>query len=165
MLLKWLVCLHVESGSWITKQSLVNIVPSQNKFVYPYTVGKGMSVETWKHLEESSANTRKDAIDGINSSRSRRGQIAKCVRAPRWACVERGWPLIETSTAATHDGVSIRTSCCRFASTSNLVRRHSSAAVMISHYSCNSRRRCDTPFALQYKVSTALIKQGKWPWA
>ena len=30
-------------------------------------------------LEDSSANARKDVIDGINSSRSRRGQIAKCV--------------------------------------------------------------------------------------
>ena len=26
---------------------------------------KGRSVETWEHLEESSANTRKDGINGI----------------------------------------------------------------------------------------------------
>ena len=44
--------------------------------------GKGGSLGTWKHLEESSANARKDLI-GVNSSRSRRGHIAKRVRALR----------------------------------------------------------------------------------
>ena len=48
-----------------------------------------MSVGTWKHLEGSSANARKDVVDGINSSRARREQVEKCVRALRWACVER----------------------------------------------------------------------------
>ena len=48
-----------------------------------YVIGKGMSIGTWKHLEKSSANARKDVIDGINSTRSRREQIAKCVKALR----------------------------------------------------------------------------------
>ena len=38
-----------------------------------------MSVGTWKHLEESSANARRYVIDGINSSRTKMRQIAKCV--------------------------------------------------------------------------------------
>ena len=121
-------------------------------------IGKGMGVGTWKRPEESSANAGKDVIDG-NSSRTIRGQIAKCVRALRWACVERAWPLIRTPTAATHDGVSIRTSCCWFASTSNLGRRHSDVMVMISQYSCSSRR--DATLHLNYKVSTTVTKQGK----
>ena len=43
-------------------------------------MGKGRSVGTWKHLELSSASARKYVIDGIDSSRTRRGQIAKCVK-------------------------------------------------------------------------------------
>ena len=45
-------------------------------------IEEGMSGGAWKHLEESSANARKDLI-GVNSSRSRRGHIAKRVRALR----------------------------------------------------------------------------------
>ena len=42
----------------------------------------GRNVGTWKHLQESSADARKDAIDGVNSWRTTGGEIAKCVRAP-----------------------------------------------------------------------------------
>ena len=45
--------------------------------------GKGGSLGTWKHLEESSANACKDVVEDIKSSRIRRGQIAKGVRALR----------------------------------------------------------------------------------
>ena len=72
---KWLVYLHVEFGSLITKQSWVNIAPSQNKFVHPYWKGH----ERWNleepDLEESSTNARKDVIDvtaaGQEGGRSR----------------------------------------------------------------------------------------------
>ena len=111
-------------------------------------------------LEESSTNARKDVIGDINSSRSRRWQVAKYVRALRWACVKRAWPLIRTSIAATHDGISIRTSCW-FASMSNFVRRDSWVIVMIWHCSCSSRRRCDTPFELQGRLVLLWLSREK----
>ena len=124
-LVELLVCLHVEFGSWITKRSWRNIAPVQKEFLYLSRKGHGRWNLEAPDLAGSSANARKDIIDGISCSRSRRGQIAKCVRALHWACVERAWSVIRMSTAATHDGVSIRISCSWFASTSNLGRRHS----------------------------------------
>ena len=71
-------------------------------------LGKGMAVGTWKNLAWKRARRMRQIRNWCNSSRSRRGHIAKCVRALRWASVERALSLMRTSTAATHDGVSIR---------------------------------------------------------
>ena len=146
------------------------VLPRRERSLCTLT-GKGMSFETWNHLAESSANARKNVVDGtdISNSRTRRGQIAKSVKAPRWSCVERAWPFIRTLTAATHDVVSVTSSCCNGWFTSTSIFGSStliSGSVMISHYSCSSRRRYDTTFELQqYKISSTVIKQGKGSWA
>ena len=85
------------------------------------TLELGNTWPEWELRQRAQIRTR------WNSGTSTRGQIAKCLTTLRWACVERAWPWIRTSTAATNDGVNIRRSRCNgwFASTSNLGRRYS----------------------------------------
>ena len=89
---------------------------------YPCTNEHGRWNMEQPDLEENSANARKDVIDVIlagqeGADRETSESIALSLRGKILA--------IRTSTAATHDGVSIRTSCSWFASTSNFGLRHS----------------------------------------
>ena len=67
--------------NYVTK--LGEYCPAVKEVCVPLWEGHGRWNLEALDLEKSSTNARKDVIDGINSSRSRRGQITKCVRALR----------------------------------------------------------------------------------